>query len=104
MNFSCQKEIRRRRIRQEDHGLPDLERFDTPLKEDEAMYEASRCLGTTSCEACDLCRLLCPDLAITRDPVSGEIVIDLDYCKGCGICAVVCPKGAISLVLEEEAV
>lgn len=48
-----------------------------------------------------MCRLLCPDLAITRDRVTGEITIDLDYCKGCGICAFICPKGAITMVLEE---
>ena len=64
------------------------------------MDEARRCLGALSCEACDVCRLMCPDLAITRDPESGRIVIDLDYCKGCGICAFVCPKGAIRMELE----
>jgi pyruvate ferredoxin oxidoreductase delta subunit len=49
-----------------------------------------------------VCRLLCPDLAITRDDITGQIVIDLDYCKGCGICAFVCPKGAITMVLEDQ--
>jgi len=48
-----------------------------------------------------VCRLLCPDLAITRDTITGQIVIDLDYCKGCGICAFVCPKVAITMVLEK---
>jgi 2-oxoacid:acceptor oxidoreductase delta subunit (pyruvate/2-ketoisovalerate family) len=71
-------------------------------KVEEATQEASRCLGTMSCEACDLCRLQCPDLAITRDRDTGEILIDLLYCKGCGICAALCPKGAISMVLEEQ--
>ncbi|MCD6266037.1 MAG: 4Fe-4S binding protein, partial [Deltaproteobacteria bacterium] len=72
------------------------------LTPQEAEYEASRCLGTISCEACDICRLLCPDMAITRDSITGHIIIDLDYCKGCGICAFVCPKGAITMVLEEN--
>ena len=79
----------------------DFERHDPPLTPEEAHAEACRCLGTMSCEACDVCRFLCPDLAITRDDVTGQIYIDLDYCKGCGICAAVCPKGAITMVLEE---
>ncbi len=68
-----------------------------------AAEEALRCLGARSCEACDLCRLLCPDLAITRRADTGAIEIDLDYCKGCGICAAFCPRGAIRMVLEDDA-
>ncbi len=71
------------------------------LNEEEALEEARRCLGSQSCESCDVCSLLCPDLCITRDEASGEVLIDLDYCKGCGICAAVCPKGAIKMELEE---
>lgn len=71
-----------------------------PLSQKEATREALRCLGSYTCEACDLCRFMCPDLAITRDIESGAIVIDLDYCKGCGICALICPKGAITMVQE----
>jgi 2-oxoacid:acceptor oxidoreductase delta subunit (pyruvate/2-ketoisovalerate family) len=82
--------------------IMDFERHDSVLTPDETGYEASRCLGTMSCEACDVCRLLCPDLAITRDGTTGSIIIDLDYCKGCGICAAVCPKGAITMVVEES--
>lgn len=80
---------------------PDLEAAQrAPLSPQDAAKEALRCLGSYSCEACDLCRFLCPDLVITRDPQSGAIVVDLDFCKGCGICALVCPKGAISMVQE----
>ncbi len=71
-----------------------------PLSQKEAIREALRCLGSYTCEACDLCRFMCPDLAITRNSESGEIVIDLDYCKGCGICTLICPKGAITMVKE----
>ncbi len=70
------------------------------LTEEEALREAQRCLGWTSCESCDLCSLLCPDLC-TREEGSGSVLIDLDYCKGCGICAAVCPKGAIGMAPEE---
>lgn len=49
---------------------------------------------------CKLCRLLCPDLAITRNG-QGKIEIDYDYCKGCGICAAICPKEAIKMAVEE---
>ena len=69
--------------------------------EEIAVSEVQRCLGNSRCEYCELCRLLCPDLAITRDENKGQIEIDYDYCKGCGICAAVCPKGAIKMVLEE---
>lgn len=69
--------------------------------EETAVREAQRCLGDVRCEYCDLCRLFCPDLAITRNGNKGQIEIDYDFCKGCGICAAVCPKGAIKIVLEE---
>lgn len=67
---------------------------------DEAVSEASRCLGTLPCQSCDICTLLCPDLCITRNELTGQVEIDYDYCKGCGICAAVCPKKAIEMVQE----
>ncbi|MBN2125312.1 MAG: 4Fe-4S binding protein [Deltaproteobacteria bacterium] len=99
LNLECKKEIKERKVREEEVRL-DFARHDPPFSENEAEVESSRCLGTGTCEACDLCRLLCPDLAITRDPETGAILIDLDYCKGCGICAAICPKGAITMELE----
>ena len=77
--------------------------YDCSLPKDLAGGAASRCLATRSCEACDVCRLLCPDLAITRDAATGGIRIDFDYCKGCGICAAFCPRGAIRMVPEAGA-
>ncbi len=68
--------------------------------EETAVKEARRCLGNIRCEFCDLCRLFCPDLCITRNENTGQIEIDYNFCKGCGICAAVCPKGAIKMVLE----
>ncbi len=71
------------------------------LDRKEAIEEAQRCLGQRECESCETCGLLCPDLCITRDKTTGEVLIDLNYCKGCGICAAVCPKEAIHMTLEE---
>jgi 2-oxoacid:acceptor oxidoreductase delta subunit (pyruvate/2-ketoisovalerate family) len=99
LNTTCVRETRPRGKRAAVVAI-DFERHDAQLTSVEARYEASRCLRTISCEACDVCRLLCPDLAITRDRATGAIIIDLDYCKGCGICAYVCPKGAITMVVE----
>lgn len=64
-----------------------------------AMAAARACLVTGGCVFCEVCQLLCPDLAITRDS-QGRIQIALDYCKGCGLCAYFCPKRAIRMELE----
>jgi 2-oxoacid:acceptor oxidoreductase delta subunit (pyruvate/2-ketoisovalerate family) len=72
------------------------------LLKEEVVQEAQRCIGLRECESCDVCSLFCPDLCITRDEKTGDVLIDLDYCKGCGICAAVCPKGAIQMILEAE--
>lgn len=101
LNRGCERESKSRIARKIDAGI-DLEHHISLLSPQEAGYEASRCLGAMSCEACDVCRMMCPDMAITRDTITGQILIDLDYCKGCGICAFVCPKGAIRMVLEEN--
>ena len=99
LNRDCERESQSRIVSKADIRI-DSEYHNPLLTPQEAEYEASRCLGTTHCEACDVCRLLCPDLAITRDTITGQIVIDLDYCKGCGICASVCPAEAITRVPE----
>ncbi len=53
------------------------------------------------CTPCRICRVYCPDLAMTLNGDTGRIVIDDNYCKGCGICAALCPKKAIKMVLEK---
>ncbi len=68
--------------------------------EETAVAEAKRCLGSLACEGCELCRLFCPELCVTRNEITHEIEIDYDFCKGCGICASICPKEAIRMELE----
>jgi pyruvate ferredoxin oxidoreductase delta subunit len=69
---------------------------------EEAMAEARRCLWLNACAGCEVCVLMCPDQAITKDPETQKAVIDLRYCKGCGLCAHLCPKHAITMIPEED--
>ena len=81
--------------------VADFAEADAGFSLEQAMAEAQRCTAATPCTFCDVCQLLCPDLAITRDAETRRIVIDLDYCKGCGLCAHYCPHDAIRMVVDE---
>ena len=78
----------------------DYREVDRGLSKTGAQEAASRCLSTQTCTWCEVCQMICPDLCITRDPHTGQILIDMDHCKGCGLCAFYCPKGAIRMELE----
>ena len=49
------------------------------------------------CAQCQqaLCMEACPQRIISRDSVSGAVVIQENECNGCGLCAEACPGGAI---------
>jgi len=64
------------------------------LDREQAMEEAKRCFYCGRCTSCDLCLLLCPDLAVLKEEVYR---IDADYCKGCGICVEVCPRDVVEI-------
>jgi NADPH-dependent glutamate synthase beta subunit-like oxidoreductase len=69
------------------------------LDQDNALFEARRCLSCGNCFACDNCYGVCPDNAVVKlgPGAPYEYEIDLDFCKGCGICAEECPCGAIEM-------
>ncbi len=72
------------------------------LSEDNALFEARRCLSCGNCFSCDNCYGVCPDNAVLKLGRPGELYeIDLDFCKGCGLCVAECPCGAIEMVPEE---
>jgi Pyruvate/2-oxoacid:ferredoxin oxidoreductase delta subunit len=70
------------------------------LAEGDAMDEARRCFNCGVCNECELCMLLCPDVAITRGTHGERFHVDMSYCKGCGVCAEECPRGAIVMTRE----
>jgi NADPH-dependent glutamate synthase beta subunit-like oxidoreductase len=70
------------------------------LDEDNALFEARRCLSCGNCFGCDNCYGVCPDNAVLKTAEGDGYAFDLDYCKGCGICVKECPCGAIEMVPE----
>jgi NADPH-dependent glutamate synthase beta subunit-like oxidoreductase len=81
------------------------------LRQDQAMYEAGRCLSCGNCFECDGCFGSCPEDAIIKirpsRPAGHEhgtdyaYVFDYDRCTGCGICYEQCPVHAIEMTPEE---
>ena len=67
------------------------------LTEDNALFEARRCLSCGNCFECDNCYGVCPDNAVIKLVPGKRFEFNLDYCKGCGICAAECPCGAIEM-------
>jgi NADPH-dependent glutamate synthase beta subunit-like oxidoreductase/Pyruvate/2-oxoacid:ferredoxin oxidoreductase delta subunit len=63
-----------------------------------ALEESRRCFNCGICNACDYCRLYCPEMSVIVDDAGRSI--DLDYCKGCGLCVAECPRSAMALTEE----
>ena len=71
------------------------------LTEENALFEARRCLSCGNCFECDNCFGVCPDNAVIKLGGGERYAIDYDFCKGCGICVSECPCGAIEMVPEK---
>ena len=70
------------------------------LTEDNALFEARRCLSCGNCFECDNCYGVCPDNAVIKLGPGKRFAFNYDYCKGCGICVSECPCGAIKMIPE----
>jgi 2-oxoacid:acceptor oxidoreductase delta subunit (pyruvate/2-ketoisovalerate family) len=71
------------------------------LTEDNALFEARRCLSCGNCFECDNCYGVCPDNAVIKLGPGKRFAFNYDYCKGCGVCVAECPCGAIEMRPEE---
>ena len=71
------------------------------LTEENAVFEARRCLSCGNCMECDNCYGVCPDNAIVKLGPGKGYEFNYDYCKGCGVCAQECPCGHIAMVPEK---
>lgn len=70
------------------------------LNEDNALFEARRCLSCGNCFECDNCYGVCPDNAVIKLGPGKKFEFNYEYCKGCGICVAECPCGAIKMEPE----
>lgn len=71
------------------------------LTEENAIFEARRCLSCGNCMECDNCYGVCPDNAVIKLGPGKGYDFNYDYCKGCGVCAQECPCGHIVMVPEK---
>ena len=70
------------------------------LSEDEAAYEARRCLSCGNCFECDQCYAACPEQAIEKLGPGRRYRYLYDRCTGCAVCFETCPCHAIQMVPE----
>jgi NADPH-dependent glutamate synthase beta subunit-like oxidoreductase/ferredoxin len=72
--------------------------IESMLSEEAALAESRRCFNCGICNACDYCRLYCPEMSVMVEDERRDI--NLDYCKGCGLCVAECPRNAMALKEE----
>ncbi len=70
------------------------------LSEQEAVYEAKRCLSCGNCCECDGCLGACPEDAVIKLGPGHRYEFDYTKCTGCGVCYEQCPVHAIEMIPE----
>ncbi len=70
------------------------------LSEEQALYEAERCLSCGNCFECDGCFGACPERAVIKLGVGRRYRFDYERCTGCAVCFEQCPCGAIEMQPE----
>jgi NADPH-dependent glutamate synthase beta subunit-like oxidoreductase len=70
------------------------------LSEEQAGFEARRCLSCGNCCECDGCVGACPEDAVIKLGPGHRYRFNYDRCTGCGACFDQCPVHAIEMVPE----
>ena len=73
------------------------------VPEQDARYEARRCLSCGNCYECDGCLGACPSQAVVKLGKGQRYRFDYDRCTGCAVCFEQCPCHAIDMVPATEA-
>ena len=67
------------------------------LSDEQALFEAARCLSCGNCFECDGCLGSCPEDAVIKLGKGYRYRFDYDKCTGCGTCYEQCPAHAIDM-------
>jgi NADPH-dependent glutamate synthase beta subunit-like oxidoreductase len=70
------------------------------ISTEQALAEAGRCMSCGLCNACDQCRVYCPQQAVSRSykrPKGQTMFTDYTRCTGCHVCFEACPTGYIQM-------
>ena len=70
------------------------------LTDEEAHFEAKRCLSCGNCFECDGCLGSCPEDAVIKLGNDHRYRFDYDKCTGCATCFDQCPVHAIEMIPE----
>jgi NADPH-dependent glutamate synthase beta subunit-like oxidoreductase len=70
------------------------------LSEQQAVYEAQRCLSCGNCCECDGCLGACPEDAVIKLGPGHRYEFDYGKCTGCAVCYEQCPVHSIEMVPE----
>ena len=70
------------------------------LDDEQAHFEAGRCLSCGNCFECDGCYGSCPEDAIIKLGKGHRYEFDYDKCTGCATCFDQCPVHAIEMIPE----
>jgi len=70
------------------------------LSEQEARFEAQRCLSCGNCFECDGCFGACPEDAIIKLGKGNRYKFNYNACTGCAVCYEQCPCHAIEMIPE----
>jgi len=70
------------------------------LSEQEAVFEAGRCLSCGNCCECDGCLGACPEDAVIKLGPGHRYEFNYAKCTGCAVCYEQCPVHAIEMVPE----
>jgi NADPH-dependent glutamate synthase beta subunit-like oxidoreductase len=70
------------------------------LSDEQASFEARRCLSCGNCCECDGCLGACPEDAVIKLGAGHRYEFDYDRCTGCGACFEQCPVHSIEMIPE----
>ncbi|GAA4889633.1 NAD(P)-binding protein [Tessaracoccus lubricantis] len=70
------------------------------LTDEEANFEARRCLSCGNCFECDGCFGACPEDAVIKLGKGNRYRFDYELCTGCATCYEQCPVHAIEMIPE----